>query len=78
MQQVRYSKVTSKIRGGKKQSKGRKETLRFQGCVIKNLRTCLMLQWVEICLSMQRTRVPSLVREDRTSLGATKLVCHTC
>ena len=33
-----------------------------------------MLQWIEVCLSVQGTRVPSLVREDPTSLGATKLV----
>ena len=61
---------------GEKISQGIKERFRFQHCVIKNLGTCLMVQWVEICLSMQGTQVPSLVREDPTSLGATKLVCH--
>ena len=75
MQQVRYSKATSTIRG-EKVSQGIKEGFRFQRCVIKNLGTCLIVQWVEICLSMQGTQVPSLVREDPTSLGATKLVCH--
>jgi len=34
----------TKIRGGKKKSKGIKERLRFQRCVIKNLGTCLMVQ----------------------------------
>ena len=75
MQQVSYSKATSKIRG-EKVSQGIKEIFRLLRWVLRNLGTCLMVQWVEICLSMQGTQVPSLVREDPTSLGATKLVCH--
>ena len=31
---------------------------------------------VRICLSMQRTRVWSLVRDDSTCYAATKLMCH--
>ena len=33
-------------------------------------------QWLRICLPMQGTRVRSLVQEDPTCLGTTKLVCH--
>ena len=36
----------------------------------------LVVQWLRICLPMQGTRVPSLVREDPTYLGAPKPVCH--
>ena len=36
----------------------------------------LVVQWLRICLPMQRTRVRALVREDPTCHGATKPVCH--
>ena len=38
--------------------------------------TSLVVQWLRIRLPVQGTRVPSLVREDPTCCGATKLVCH--
>ena len=40
------------------------------------LGTSLMAQWLRICLPVQRTWVPSLVREDSTCHGATKPMCH--
>ena len=36
----------------------------------------LGVQWLRICLAVQRTLVPSLVREEPTCLGAAKPVCH--
>ena len=39
-------------------------------------RTSLVAQWLRICLSMQGTRVHSLVWEDPTCHGATKSVHH--
>ena len=38
--------------------------------------TSLVVQWLRICLPMQATLVWSLVQEDSTCLGATKLMCH--
>ena len=38
--------------------------------------TSLVAEWIETRLSMQGTWVPSLVREDSTCCGATKLVRH--
>ena len=38
--------------------------------------TSLVVQWLRICLPMQRTQVQPLVREDSTFHGATRLVCH--
>ena len=38
--------------------------------------TSLVVQWLKICLTMQGTRVRSLVREDPTCCGATNSVCH--
>ena len=38
--------------------------------------TSLVVQWLRICLPMQGTRVRSLVQEDPTCRGATKLVYH--
>ena len=35
----------NKNQRGKKKSKGIKERFRFQHCVIKNVGTCLMVQW---------------------------------
>ena len=35
-----------------------------------------MVQWKRICLLMQETWVQSLIREDPTCCGATKLICH--
>ena len=40
------------------------------------LRTSLVAQWLRIRLPMQRTRVPSLVREDPTCRVATGPMCH--
>ena len=40
------------------------------------MRTSLVAQWLRIHLPRQGTRVRALVREDPTSLGATKPVCH--
>ena len=37
----------------------------------------LVAQWIRIPLSMQGTRVWSLVQEDSTYCGATKSVCHS-
>ena len=39
-------------------------------------RTSLVVQWLRIQLPMQRTWVHSLVQEDPTCHGATKLVFH--
>ena len=39
-------------------------------------RASLVVQWLRICLSMQGTRVQSLVQEHPTCLGATKPVHH--
>ena len=39
-------------------------------------RASLVAQWLRICLPIQRTRVPALVREDPTCRGATKPVHH--
>ena len=36
----------------------------------------LVVQWLRICLPMQRTRVRALVWEDPTCHGATKPVSH--
>ena len=38
--------------------------------------TSLVVQWLRICLPMQGTLVRSLVREDPTCCGATKLMCQ--
>ena len=38
--------------------------------------TSLVVQWIRIRLSMQRSWVRSLVREDATCHRATKPVCH--
>ena len=35
-----------------------------------------MVQWLGTCLTMQGTRVQSLVLEDPTCLTVTKPVCH--
>ena len=35
-----------------------------------------MFQWLRIHLPMQGTWVPSLVQEDSTCLGATKILRH--
>ena len=35
-----------------------------------------MVQWLRMCLSIQGTWVWSLVQEDTTCQGATKLMCH--
>ena len=40
------------------------------------LGTSLVGQWLRICLSIQGTQVPSLVREDSTGHRATKQVHH--
>ena len=39
-------------------------------------RTSLVVQWLRIHLLMQGTQVRSLVQEDPTCHGATKLMCH--
>ena len=38
--------------------------------------TSLVVQWLRICLLMQRTQVQTLVRDDSTCHGAAKPVCH--
>ena len=38
--------------------------------------TSLVVQWLRICLPMQGSWVPSLVREDPTCSGTTKPLCH--
>ena len=38
--------------------------------------TCLVVQWLRICLPRQGTRVRSLVQEDPTCRGATKPTHH--
>ena len=38
--------------------------------------TCLLMQWIRICLPMQGTWVWSLVREYSTCHGASKPMCH--
>ena len=42
------------------------------------LRTALVVQWLRLCLPLQRTQVQSLVLEDCTSGGPAKPVCHSC
>ena len=39
--------------------------------------TSLVVQWLGICLAMQRTQVLSLGWEDSTCHGATKPACHS-
>ena len=39
--------------------------------------TSLLVQWIRIHLPMQGTQVHSLVREDSTCRGATKLTGHS-
>ena len=39
-------------------------------------RTSLLVQWLRICLPMQGTQIQSLIRQDPTCCGATKLVHH--
>ena len=39
-----------------------------------SFQTSLVAQWIRICLPMQRAQVQSLVQEDSTCLGTTKLV----
>ena len=57
-------------------------TTKLQMLLIKDLQTkqgdwaSLVAQWLGICLSMQGTRVRSLVREDPTCHRATKSVSH--
>ena len=41
-------------------------------------RASLVVQWLGICLPMQRTWVQALVWEDPTCRGATRPVCHGC
>ena len=36
----------------------------------------LVAQWLRVCLRMQGTRVPALVREDPTCRGAAGPVSH--
>ena len=38
--------------------------------------TCLLIQWIRICLPIQGTQVRSLVGEEPTCCGATKPLCH--
>ena len=42
------------------------------------MRASLVVQWLRICLLMQRTRVRALVWEDPTCHGATRPVSHNC
>ena len=44
----------------------------------KSLGTSLVVQLLKICLPMQKTQVQSLVWEDSTCHGATKLGHHSC
>ena len=44
----------------------------WTGLRIMGSETSLVVQWMEICLLMQGTRLQSLVWEDPTCLGATK------
>ena len=39
--------------------------------------TCLVVQWLRICLLMQETQVLSLIWEDPACSGATKPRCHS-
>ena len=38
--------------------------------------TCVVARWIRIHLPVQGTQVRSLVQEDPTCRGATKLMCH--
>ena len=49
-------------------------SIKFQACKI---RTSLVVQWLEICLPIQGTRVLFLLWEDSTCCGATKPECHS-
>ena len=40
--------------------------------------TYMVVQWLIICLPMQKTQVQSLVQENPTCWGATKPVFHNC
>ena len=42
----------------------------------RTMETSLVVQWLRICLPMQKTQVQSLPQEDSTCCGATKPVCH--
>jgi len=41
-------------------------------------RAFLVVQWLRICLPIQGTQIPSLVREDSTCCVATKPMCQNC
>ena len=51
-------------------------TTKSSSTTTKDPVTSLVVQWLRIRLPMQGTWVQSLVREDPTCCGATKLVCH--
>ena len=51
----------------------------MRACIKKkkiSKRTCLVVQWLRICLSMQSIQVESLVQEDPTCCRAAKPICH--
>ena len=48
----------------------------WQVLIKRNLWTSLVVQWLRICLPMQRAWVQALVWEDPTCHRATKLMCH--
>ena len=72
-------------RGGRKErtkevrkagSRGEREGRRQAGNKFTKGGTCVVAQWIRIHLLVQGTQVQSLVQEDPTCRGATKLMCH--
>ena len=62
------------------EDKGTELTSCILFCFMKkqNTRTSLVVQWLRICLPMQRTWVQSLVQEDSMHCGVTKAMHHVC
>ena len=53
-----------------------KNYLKYPSYKIETRGTSLAVQWLRIHLSMQGTRVQSLIGEDSTGQGATGSMCH--
>ena len=65
--------LVPRVQDLQKASSGRNDT-----CEKVPVGTSLVVQWLGICLAMQRTQVQSLGWEDSTCHGAAKPVCHNC
>ena len=77
LSEVQRSQMKIKIIAGPKPW-GYCEGSQVNNVIILRTGTSLVVQWLRIRLPMQGTQVRSLVREDPTCRGATKLVHHNC